>query len=447
MKIYSDTKVYIICPGNYNSGGPESLNQLCSKLIEFGIDAAILYIQDSVPLNKEDPVHDNYKKYHTLYTFKLEDEPHNVLIVPEYFSEYLYAVKNIQRVLWWMSVGNYLDKVLLSINYGIDNTLESPLPKFFYFHAADVDIEHWGQSEYVRQFLRLNGIAKIKTVETPMRQDFLRNADKINFALKKNIVAYSPRKGFEITEQLIRLAPDINWLPIENMTPAQVQKLLLRAKVYIDFGNFPGRERLPREAALSGCVVITGKRGAAANDVDINIPAEFKFDLETSKPYQVIEKIYEVFYNFPVNYDKQRAFREKELNAQKNFTEEVKAAFEVETLPPPSVALVQGVGEESFQLAAELFKSKNFVPRFIVDDFFATTEISHALIFREQNRNYLRVGENFIEIITRDDAKFLYWEGRIKIFMLLDPDDAELIELQEFYEPADEDILIYELNG
>ena len=416
MKIYPDTKVYILCPGNYNSGGPESLHQLCSKLIELGISAAMLYIQDSVPLNAQDPVHDNYKKYHVPYTFKLEDTPRNVLIVPEYFSEYLYAVKNIRRVLWWMSVGNYLDKISLSINYGIDNALESPLPKFFYFHEADGDIEHWGQSEYVRQFLWLNGVREIKTVETHMQQNFLSRAAQVDLLNKKNIVAYSPRKGFEITEQLIRLAPDINWQPIENMTPAQVQNLLLQAKVYIDFGNFPGRERLPREAALSGCVVITGKRGAAANDVDINIPAEFKFDLATTKPYQVIEKILDVFDNFPANYDRQRAFREKELKAQKKFTLEVAEAFGIKNFPPPSVALTQGVGEESFQLAAELFNSADFAPRFIVDDFFATAEISHTLILREQNRNYLRVGENFIELITWDDAKFLYHEGRIKIF-------------------------------
>ena len=446
MRIYPDTKVYILCPSNYNSGGPESLHQLCSKLIEFGINALILYIQGPISFDKKDPVHNFYKKYHVPYTFNLEDKSHNVLIIPEYYSDYLYVVKNIQRVLWWMSIGNYFDKVSLSINYGIDNVLKSPLPKFFYFHEADGDIEHWAKSEYSRLFLKVNGISagKIRHVETYMNQVFFRNVSKVNLAEKENIVAYNPRKGFEITEQLIRLAPDINWQPIENMTPAQVQGLLTKAKIYIDFGNHPGKDRLPREAALSGCVVITGKRGAAANDVDINIPAEFKFDLATSKPYQVIEKICEVFDNFPANYDKQRAFRDKELNAQRNFTLEVAEAFGIEKFPPPSVAFVQGVGEEIFQLAAELFKSKEFTPRFIVDDFFATAEISHNLILREQNRNYLRVGEDFIEIITREDAKFLYWEGRIKIFALLEPAYDDLDELQKFYEPADEDVLIFE---
>ncbi len=67
----------------------------------------------------------------------------------------------------------------------------------------------------------------------------------------------------------------------------------------------------------------------------------------------------------------------------------------------------------------------------------------HELLLREQNRNYLRVGDNLIEIITRDDAKFLYLEGRIKKLVLLEPTEAELAECQTFYAPRAEDVLIF----
>jgi hypothetical protein len=36
-------------------------------------------------------------------------------------------------------------------------------------------------------------------------------------------------------------------------------------------------DRLPREAALAGCVVITNREGAAANDEDVPLPTRFKF--------------------------------------------------------------------------------------------------------------------------------------------------------------------------
>lgn len=84
--------------------------------------------------------------------------------------------------------------------------------------------------------------------------------------------------------------------------------------------------------------------------------------------------------------------------------------------------------------------------KFIVDDDKTTEEAvinSGGLIVRDKNRNYLRLGENFIEIITRDDAKFLYLEGRIKKFALFEPTDAELDELKNFYEPNYSDVLIF----
>ena len=53
----------------------------------------MMYLENSsVPLNKEDPVHDFYKKYHLPYTFELEDEPQNILVIPE--TSFLFYEKN-----------------------------------------------------------------------------------------------------------------------------------------------------------------------------------------------------------------------------------------------------------------------------------------------------------------------------------------------------------------
>ena len=241
MKIYPDTKVYVLCPSKIQTGGPESLHQLASQLIQFGVETYIVYTV--LADNETNPVGDAYKKYHVPYADRLEDAPQNIVVISETTTNFgIYSLKRCRHIIWWMSVDNYLETLIKALREHLLNPLAEPVPKFFYFQEPDGDIEHWGQSEYVRQFLRINGVTKIKPIETPMRQNFLSGADKINFAVKENIVAYNPRKGFEVTEQLIRLAPDINWQPIENMTPAQVQALLAKAKVYIDLGNFPGRD-------------------------------------------------------------------------------------------------------------------------------------------------------------------------------------------------------------
>ena len=441
MKIYPDTKIYVLCPANVHTGGPESLHQLTSRLISFGLDAKILYcarVGELFDIN--DPVAPALKKYHVPYTFDFADTSHNVFVVPESLTEHLYAVKRCRKILWWMSVNNYLENVLQLIRPCIENPLAERVPKYFTFDDGGVD-EHWAQSEYVRQFLRLNGVTKSRSVETHMSQTFLSGAANVDFAAKKNFVAFNPRKAFDFTKRLIELAPEIDWRPIENMSPAQVRELLTAAKIYVDFGNFPGRERIPREAALSGCVIVTGRRGAAANDVDFNIPAEFKFDERTVEPQAVVDKIRDVLNDFETAFAAQENFRTSLLTAQKNFSDALIGAFGLKKFPPPNVALPQGVGEESFLLAEEFFRSGELTPKFIVDDVVAATKISDDLIVREQNRNYLRVAKNLVEIISRDDAEFLYREGRIQKFALLDATVADVDALKNF--AAVDDVLTF----
>ncbi|MBR0059952.1 MAG: hypothetical protein IJP68_00585 [Selenomonadaceae bacterium] len=453
MKLYPDSKVCILCPGNFYTGGTELCHQLASKLLSMNIQAYIFYIPMLVydKFDKNAPVHDALKKYHVPYAFALEDEPQNILIGPETSAACLYSTKETQRVIWWMSVDNYILNIISNLQGNLKTPLAKPLLRFFQFGETDSDIEHFVQSEYARQFLKLNGVPddKIHWVEDYLGQEFLDGAAQVDLSCKKNIVAFNPKKGFEVTKILMKLAPDIDWRPIEKMTPAQVQELLAESKVYIDFGAHPGKDRIPREAAISGCVVITNKKGAAANDVDINIPDEFKFD-ESSKFDAVIKKIREVFENFEAAHEKQAAYRARILDDKNRFDKEVEELFAPETQPPLSIALTQGVGEKSALLAEEFFQefsqSGLIKPSFIVDDTMATenaAELLPEIIIREQNRNYLRVEENFIEIITRDDAKFLYREGRINKFALLEPDAAQIDDLKNFYEADDDDILIF----
>lgn len=445
MKLYPDTKVYIVCPAKFKTGGPELCHQFVSTLISFGVDAYVLYYPlSAVPFDKNDPVHDAYKKYHAPYVFELEDETRNIFVSPEGSTSSFYDYKKIRKVLWWMSVDNYLDNVANMVKYHLNEPLARAVPKFFYFHKADADIEHFVQSEYARQFVKLNGIRdeKIFMVEDYLNQAFLSRAANVDLSRKENFVAFNPSKGFDITAKLMKFAPDIDWRPIKNMTAAQVQKLLAQAKVYIDFGNHPGKDRIPREAAISGCVVITGKRGSASNDIDINIPREFKFGAE-SNVSAVVTKIREIFENFPDAHAKQADYRARILDDKNRFAREVATAFGIKNINRGGLALAQGFGDGT-SLLIEKLQRKSLAADFIIDDVMSTAEMARladGLIIRARNRNYLRVDNKAVEIITRDDAKFLYQEGRIKRFALLEPSDAELAALNDFYEPNAADVL------
>ena len=411
MKLYSDTKVYIGCPANKNSGGPELLHQLCSQLIQLGINASMLYTAVDSKFNPDDPVHDLYKKYHVPYTLAPENSERNVLIAPESMTYLLYSYKKTQRVFWWLSVDNYFKITINTILNRMANALSGAMPKIFYFDKADDDIEHWVQSEYARQFIKLNGIPenKIYIVEDYLRQDFLLSAAQIDLERKENFVAYNPKKGFEITRQLINLAPDISWRPIENMTPAQVQELL-----------------------------------AAANSVDINIPDEFKFDERTANLNHVIEKIRAVFENFSAAYDKQADYRARILNDKNRFAAEVADAVNMKNLPTKFPTLIaQGFTPQGYIVASFLAQNQTqFKPAFITDNNSEMT--GEAITKSHRNFSALIDGGKSLEIISRDDAKFLYHEGRIKKFMLFEPTRQEILALKKFYDPVAKDVMIIE---
>lgn len=250
MKLFPDSKVYMMCPGNIHSGGSECCHQLVSQLIQFGVDAYIFYVSG----NPANPVREVYVKYHVPYVLEIEDKPHNVLIMPETANDSYFAYRRIRKIMWWLSVDNYISNIANLIMARAENALAAPMPKLFYFDEDST--EHWFQSEYARQFVTLNGIDKkrIRAICDSVSHVFLIHADSIDLSAKENYVAYNPKKGMETTSLLKMLGEDIDWRPIENyMTPEQVQELLAAAKVYIDFGHHPGRDRIPREAALSGC--------------------------------------------------------------------------------------------------------------------------------------------------------------------------------------------------
>ena len=96
---------------------------------------------------------------------------------------------------------------------------------------------------------------------------------------RENIVLYNPKKGLNFTKKIIEKSPSwIKWVPLINMSNDEVYQNLISGKVYIDFGNHPGKDRFPREAAISGCCILTDRKGAAAYQKDVPILEKYKFN-------------------------------------------------------------------------------------------------------------------------------------------------------------------------
>lgn len=378
--------IYIACPANAETGGPEALHQLCHMINsgeyyfhddtdttnakegdeahdEFGrlitdkssskqnkvdkgerqLKAFMLYLRERSSGNvssveqvfaDRSPRPSKYDKYNAPiveHQFPSHHPPNDstsvslsnnnggyssdLVIWPEVWTHLIDALQlepslnaaKYQSAIWWLSVNNNKGRFA---------------PQQFLKRR---DILHLVQSSYARDYVRSklsaatsgngvgSGAKKDNKQEHVLTMTEFIPYTSSEFSLpltpatkgvskeqKLNLVVYNPAKGMHWTDEIIRRAcgkqakterdgsvtsgGGIRFCPIgkglggrERMTGEEVVELLKTAKVYIDFGPHPGMDRLPREAALAGCVVITNREGAANFDDDVPLPSEFKF--------------------------------------------------------------------------------------------------------------------------------------------------------------------------
>jgi hypothetical protein len=309
----------VICPGGNATGGVELLHQLVDAARKVGHPAFICYY----PFGKKFSIPEPYKKYDcpTMEYSDVRDIASDI-VLPEVYHYLTKRFSKSRIYLWWLSVDNYLNS--LEYSYAWSN-------RFLPWYAWRIQKSpkslagHLYQSEYARQFIEGFGIQSGVGLSDYINQEYLQHSEDVNPALKKNIVAYNPAKGFEQLESIIQLANSVEFVPIKNMTRDEVVGLLKSAKIYIDFGNHPGKDRIPREAAIMGCCILTNKRGSANNLLDIRIPEQYKFDDMTSGYQQkVVNMMSDIFGNYANHRIVFDTYREVIRNEKALFEESVK---------------------------------------------------------------------------------------------------------------------------
>lgn len=260
--------VYIMCPARYRTGGPEALHQLGRALLDLGHDARMVYFEgdprhtrDGSALHFpriEEPTVPAYVPYRVPATWTIEDDPANAVVFPELWPETARVLHHATTFLWWLSIDNALDAVR----------------RFGGFDAfKGTGVRHLAQSYYAMGHLAERDILSLPVFDHTSPEharaaaDGAGRADRVLF----------PARGAWFTAYLQRLSPDLEWTQLVGLGADEVRRLFLTSKLYVDFGSHPGKDRMPREAAMLGCCVITGKRGAAANPFDLPIPAGYKF--------------------------------------------------------------------------------------------------------------------------------------------------------------------------
>lgn len=285
---------YNVCPAGIESGGPELAHQMCHRLDELGCDAKMFYITSNVIEPQDVPASGKYLKYNTQHAVSLSEieNPQSVVIFNEGATGLIPLVKGCRKVLWWMSVDNYLintdgrdiDVIRQEIELHIVQS------KYAYEYVRNVVKADEGHIMYVSDYI--GDIYMTEVPEIP----------------RHNIALYNPKKGLDKIKPLIERISWLKWVPLIGLTEEDMVAYMHIAKIYIDFGNHPGKDRIPREAATCGCCIITNKKGSAAFYEDVSIPDKYKFGSETD--YDDIEQsmryICDNFYEAKKDFDEYR---------------------------------------------------------------------------------------------------------------------------------------------
>lgn len=301
-------KVYIACPASAVSGGAELLHQFSQSLTMRNVENYMLYYGNT----GDCPTPERYRKYNVRIAEQYVDEEDAVLVLPEVGVHEARRCKKGKAAIWWLSVNNYImcyrEKFTTTFDiFGIANQ-ENAL--------------QFVQSQYAKDFLeKFFKIKEVYFLSDYINDEIMEHA-RTNQMPRQNICLYNPAKGLANVEPLIESSrDDITWIPLQSYTPAEMADLMCQAKVYIDFGGHPGKDRIPREAVVCGCCVITNREGSAQNDIDVPIDSTYKIEDVSNIP-QVLEKIYDVIDHYNE--------RTKDFETYRKHVSEEKDQFEKE---------------------------------------------------------------------------------------------------------------------
>ncbi len=254
----------VVCPKGFATGGPEALHQLAHALTIQGRDA---YLWDPDNHSRQSESHTGYEGYQPVWT-SIPPSPSDVVFIPEVYGElipkfYLECVV----VFWWLSLDNFFKADRIPIE-----AIQRCFP----------NVVHGYQSEYARCYLESLGVRHVFPLSDYINPDFISSPNPLMPPIneKRGLkIAINPAKGFTRTKLILDSMNGHDFIRLEDMSRKDLIQSLKSADVYIDLGDHPGVDRIPREAALLNCLVITNQRGSAGNSIDLPILSEvFKFD-------------------------------------------------------------------------------------------------------------------------------------------------------------------------
>jgi hypothetical protein len=339
---------YIILLAGLVTGGPETFHQVCDVINKSGKNKAyMVYIDNSLNIVNAN-VPEPYKKYNIFTASKIEDTPNNLVIVSETSIYFLTRFKFVKKAICFLSLDYYRPAYRENNSYRIEYSLilrSLRLPVYFLIwltrlfkqksiHEFKVekikDARVSYNCEYEEKYLRKKKISNLYYLCGPISQDYF-NVGSKNIGLSEGRdlnILFNPKKGLKFTLKIIKAYKKffkndkVSFVPIQNMSNKEIQQKMLSSRLYIDFGYFPGPERLPRQAVIMGCNIITSTLGAAKFN-DVKIPSEYKFNVSAFSIFNICQTIHELTFNYSKHFHEFDDYRDLVYYQNQTFADNV----------------------------------------------------------------------------------------------------------------------------
>jgi hypothetical protein len=318
--------VVILCPEAV-TGGPEALHQLAHAINTLGGNARLAYFGQgsrieygpTTILCRYSPNQAVTEAYEAYNPVPLVDAPladGTLIVAPEILPDALLAIPVRNKAVWWLSVDNAISHNPKLSDPGYANTL-----------IGDSGFINFYQSDYARRFVeRHGGSRNAFPLFDYINPEYIRSGPAESDSRRQQVGLF-PQKGAMLASRFISANPQLSFAAIQDMTREQVRQTLLNCSVYIDFGHHPGKDRVPREAAVCGAIVFLHERGAALHFQDHPLERFYLFNEHDIDSGSLASKVGEALANRERHYARQQVYRQQVRLGFEEFMLQVRTFF------------------------------------------------------------------------------------------------------------------------
>lgn len=340
-------QIYILCPYGLVTGGSDALHQLVFYINQVHKDKATLVYCDRKERDLSIP--SSYQEYISKYALleDIPDEKDILLIVPETLYFHLDNYHNLKKYIWWLSIDKNTSqtstnkikdiiKKLFSIKtwkrifsgyYSKEKIKDFKNNTPYDFTSEKDDIIHLCASHYAFDTIKQKSKNETHLLVEPISLYYLKKGPYQKHDERKKQVLYNPVKSGAYVKELSRKRKDISFIPLTGYNQNELLELYRHSLLYVDFGPFPGAERMPKEACYNGCLIITGRNGASNYYEDVLLPDEDKFIVSKENINPVLDRIDAMLNDPDKYYQEEQPYFERISALEANFLKAIEELF------------------------------------------------------------------------------------------------------------------------